>query len=62
MADRPQSPSKQAEVKKAEVDVIVPPTELVLSMAPAFVSREMCMDYVLKAIDATKKGMSVRFA
>jgi hypothetical protein len=61
MADRPQAPSKQEEVK-ATVDVIAPPTELVLPMAAHTYTREQCMDMVHRAIDATKKGLGVRFA
>jgi hypothetical protein len=57
MADRPKAPSKQE-----EVEVIVPPTELVLPVAAHTYTREQCMDMVNKAIDATKKGLSVRFA
>jgi hypothetical protein len=62
MADRPQSPSKQAEVKKAEVDVIVPPTELVLPMAAHTYTREQVVEMIIKVKSAVKSGMSIRFA
>jgi hypothetical protein len=64
MADRPKAPSKQAEVRvrKADIDLIVPPTEIVLPMAAHSYTREQYMEAVSIAIDATKKGLSVRFA
>jgi hypothetical protein len=62
MADGPKAPSKQAEVKKAEVDVIVPPTEVVISMAPSHFTREQVMDIIGRVNDARAKGLSVRFA
>jgi hypothetical protein len=61
MADRPKAPSESKEVK-AQVDVIVPPTELVLPMAAHSYPREQVMEMVHMVIDATKKGLSVRFA
>jgi hypothetical protein len=57
MADRPKAPSKQE-----EVEVIVPPTEVVLAVAAHSYTREQCMDMVHRAIEATKNGLSVRFA
>jgi hypothetical protein len=40
----------------------VPVTEMVISMAPAFFSREQVLD-MIKEIDAAKaKGLKVRFA
>jgi hypothetical protein len=65
LANRPQTPSEPKEVaptKAAEVDVIVPPTELVLPMAAHSYAREEVMDMVHKAIIATKRGLGVRFA
>jgi hypothetical protein len=61
MADRPKAPLEQKEIAKVE-DVVVPPTELVLPVAAHTYTREQCMDMVNKAIIATKKGLSVRFA
>jgi excinuclease UvrABC helicase subunit UvrB len=64
MADRPQAPSKQEEVvaKKAAVDVVVPPTELVLPMAAHTYTREQVIELIIKVKSATKSGMSIRFA
>jgi hypothetical protein len=61
MADRPKAPLEQKEIAKVE-DVIVPPTELVLPVAAHTYTREQFMEGVNRAIDATKKGLSVRFA
>jgi molybdopterin synthase catalytic subunit len=57
MADRPKAPSKQE-----EVEVIVPPTEVVIAVAAHTYTREQCMDMVRMAIDATKQGLPIRFA
>jgi hypothetical protein len=62
LANRPQTPSEQKEIAKVVEDVVVPPTELVLPVAAHTYTREQCMDMVHRAIDATKKGLSVRFA
>jgi hypothetical protein len=62
LANRPQTPLEQKEIAKVVEDVVVPPTELVLPVAAHTYTREQCMDMVNKAIGATKKGLSVRFA
>jgi hypothetical protein len=65
LANRPQTPIEQKEVAptaKATVDVIVPPTELVLPVAAHTYTREQYMEGVNRAIGATKNGLSVRFA
>jgi hypothetical protein len=45
-----------------EVPPIVPPTEIVLSMAPCMFTREQVIELVSQVVAATNKGLVVRFA
>lgn len=64
MADGPEAPKQQEEVApaKAEVDVIVPPTELVVSMAAYAYTREQVLELIKNIDEAKAKGLTVRFA
>lgn len=46
---------------KAEEDVIVPAKELVISMAPAFFTREQVIELLDRVRTADANGLTVRF-